>query len=162
MAGQNIFKAGTEQALSQNRRCILCLGDHVAKYRSMMLQYLCFLKRFTFTPVFVTKQDVLLKSEICLAHSKRISICQFKMLSDLFRNLVRTELGEFRFLIQHYGIWPIAFVITASCLLIWRFWTFTLLPSLNVDHPKQLPYWIPGVFPSSPQLQTFHSGHMDN
>ena len=28
-------------------------------------------------------------------------------------------------------------------LLLWRIWTFTILPVLHPDEPKQIPYWVP-------------------
>ncbi len=28
-------------------------------------------------------------------------------------------------------------------LLLWRVWTFTVLPWLHPDEPEQIPYWIP-------------------
>ncbi len=28
-------------------------------------------------------------------------------------------------------------------LLLWRVWTFTVLPWLQPDEPEQIPYWIP-------------------
>ena len=28
-------------------------------------------------------------------------------------------------------------------LLLWRFWTFTILPALHPNEPKEVPYWIP-------------------
>lgn len=36
------------------------------------------------------------------------------------------------------------YLILACCpLLLWRFWKFTVLPILEPDEPKRLPYWIP-------------------
>ena len=40
---------------------------------------------------------------------------------------------------------PMTFVgALAVGLLLWRVWTFTLLPLLRPDDPKEVPYWIPG------------------
>jgi hypothetical protein len=38
----------------------------------------------------------------------------------------------------------LAIVALAVGLLLWRVWTFTLLPLLRPDDPKEVPYWIPG------------------
>ncbi len=32
-----------------------------------------------------------------------------------------------------------------AVLLLWRIWTFTILPILHPDEPKELPYWTPGT-----------------
>ena len=38
-------------------------------------------------------------------------------------------------------LWPVFIVIVS--LLVWRIWTFTILPLLRPDEPKYIPYWIP-------------------
>ena len=30
-------------------------------------------------------------------------------------------------------------------LLLWRTWTFTVLPALRPREPKEVPYWVPGL-----------------
>ena len=36
-----------------------------------------------------------------------------------------------------------ALCILSTCLLLWRIWAFTVLPALQPDEPKELPYWVP-------------------
>ena len=33
--------------------------------------------------------------------------------------------------------------------IFWRLWSFTILPALRPDAPKELPYWIPGQLPDN-------------
>jgi hypothetical protein len=34
-------------------------------------------------------------------------------------------------------------------LVLWRVWSFTIVPTMNPDEPRALPYWLPfiGTFP---------------
>lgn len=34
-------------------------------------------------------------------------------------------------------------VLSTFFLLLWRLWTFTILPTLRSDEPKELPHWFP-------------------
>lgn len=34
--------------------------------------------------------------------------------------------------------------LSLTILLLWRLWTFTALPALYPDDPKEFPYWVPG------------------
>jgi hypothetical protein len=47
--------------------------------------------------------------------------------------------------IQYYsggfGLW---LIVLGSFLLIWRLWTFSILPLFRPHEPKEVPYWIPG------------------
>lgn len=36
-------------------------------------------------------------------------------------------------------------VVVLVGLLLWRLWTFSILPALRPNEPKELPYWIPGM-----------------
>lgn len=34
-------------------------------------------------------------------------------------------------------------VVPSSIWLLWRLWSFTVLPNFRPEEPKELPYWIP-------------------
>ena len=36
-----------------------------------------------------------------------------------------------------------AFLVLVGTLLAWRWWSFTVRPSLSPNEPLELPYWIP-------------------
>lgn len=37
----------------------------------------------------------------------------------------------------------VAILAIGVLLLSWRLWTFTILPTLRPDEPREIPYWIP-------------------
>lgn len=37
----------------------------------------------------------------------------------------------------------VAILAIGALLLSWRLWTFTILPTLRPDEPREIPYWIP-------------------
>ncbi|TVY78298.1 hypothetical protein LSUE1_G004232 [Lachnellula suecica] len=43
-----------------------------------------------------------------------------------------------------YSLFINAAVLLLFALISWRYWRFTLAPSLHPEFPKELPYWIPG------------------
>ena len=50
-----------------------------------------------------------------------------------------------------------AIILLTGSLLLWRLWRFTILPLLEPNQPKRLPYWIPCEISSS---LTFFSGSL--
>jgi hypothetical protein len=38
---------------------------------------------------------------------------------------------------------PVTLLVLIMALLLWRLWTFTILPWLSPKEPKEVPYWIP-------------------
>ena len=38
----------------------------------------------------------------------------------------------------------LAVAASSLLLVIWRLWTFTILPKLYPKNPREIPYWIPG------------------
>lgn len=43
------------------------------------------------------------------------------------------------------GILSKVITALASCLVLWRIWRFTILPTFLSTEPKELPYWMPFI-----------------
>jgi hypothetical protein len=55
-----------------------------------------------------------------------------------------------------YELFPRSFInglfTVIAILLAWRFWTFTVVPLLYPQNPRELPYWVPGILNLIPRI----------
>jgi hypothetical protein len=65
------------------------------------------------------------------------------MLLDTKEALVMQITKVFVHLDQAFFHAPFILLLLITALSLWRLWTFTLLPWLNPNEPKEVPYWIP-------------------
>ena len=70
------------------------------------------------------------------------------MLIDTKQTLVVQCRGLFMQVDQVFSHAPFILLLVITALLLWRLWTFTILPWLNPNEPKEVPYWIPCKFDS--------------
>lgn len=66
------------------------------------------------------------------------------MISESISQLL--SIIQSRYEVADQGYLRVLYIIATLALLLltWRIWTFTILPVLHPQEPKQLPYWIPG------------------
>jgi hypothetical protein len=73
----------------------------------------------------------------------------------MFSEIVKQMLVGYRYAINKAECPSLSVLIglvLVVLLLLWRIWTFTVLPALYPQEPKMIPYWIPGVWISYPAL----------
>lgn len=82
------------------------------------------------------------------------------MLRDILHSLLlKNEIREL-FMLPRLSVSVTTIVIVLLLiflLLAWRFWTFTVLPFIRPQEPRELPYWIPGLY-----LRVFHLLQLSN
>lgn len=65
------------------------------------------------------------------------------MISDLVRTIFDRASLQLEWRPYISTTWLIALVIPFLAWLLWRLWTFTVLPYFHPEEPKNLPHWIP-------------------
>lgn len=65
------------------------------------------------------------------------------MLYDLVRPVVHVVRLRLERKFDVPNICMLGLVMLSLMWILWRFWSFTLLPYFRTEEPKDLPYWIP-------------------